>query len=874
MQKISIKREQSQAGLSFAKREKFRPQVKNKLLLLLVLLMTAATGAWAQEPATTYTAKMKDGTQDAKNWTIASGDKSATGDAADGLTGLSKKDAVTLTYGGRLKVKSVTATTDAEPPAPVEGKFTINANGDQVIFAKGNLQAKTEDYGANWTWGFAEHQYDYIGNAVANTSINGNGTVSTNGTVDLFGWVGTSGNLTGIAEYGISNVGYETAADAYGYQTTDQLKHDWGELIGDGNTWRVLTAAEWDYITHKRKDKQGSDVDRYAKATVNGVPGLILFPDEYEHVATPPTNINVNSKSAKFGDNQYDLAAWTLMENAGCIFLPASASRSKNVVSITTNYERGGYWTSTPHKTDGQSSYVMWFNYQSVGSAITEKSGRYYGNAVRLVKSATAQTAWDGDLSKLTAESTEKYATATDGMTITGTLAANVKVSIADGATVTLDNAVINGWNNDNYKWAGITCLGDATIILKDNTENTVKGFDAYYPGIQPAVGHKLIIKGGDQGTGKLTASSNGWAAGIGSGYGSGRPCGSIEIQGGNITATGGTRAAGIGSAYGGTCGDITIANTVTKVTAVKGTNAPYSIGKGDAGTCGTVTIGGTKYWENNAAVGDGDTYLAQATTEYPAAPTGNIVDLSTLTADYEAQNGDVLTGVTTSYKVTIAAGATVTLDGLTISGSKYCIKCLGDATIILKDGSTNTLTGTGDSFPALSIGDANTTLTIQGSTGVLNVESGDYCAGIGGGYSNTNSTCGNIRIEGGVITAQGGAEAAGIGSDSGPATCGDIIITGGTITAKGGTEAAGIGSGSDFGYEAVCGNITIANTVTKVTATKGSSAPYSIGKGDSGNCTIGTVTIGGTKYWENNAAVNGGDTYLATSPLIYEPSN
>lgn len=48
MQKISIKREQSQAGLSFAEREKFRPQVKNKLLLLLALLMTAATGAWAQ----------------------------------------------------------------------------------------------------------------------------------------------------------------------------------------------------------------------------------------------------------------------------------------------------------------------------------------------------------------------------------------------------------------------------------------------------------------------------------------------------------------------------------------------------------------------------------------------------------------------------------------------------------------------------------------------------------------------------------------------------------------------------------------------------------------------------------------------------------
>ena len=261
-----------------------------------------------------------------------------------------------------------------------------------------------------------------------------------------------------------------------------------------------------------------------------------------------------------------------------------------------------------------------------------------------------------------------------------------------------------------------------------------------------------------------------------------------------------------------------------------------------------------------------------KATSE-AGAPAANIVDLSTLTADYEAQDGDVLTGETSSYEVTIAAGATVTLDGVTISRSSYCIKCAGDATIILKDGSTNTLTSTSDEYPALSIGDANTTLTIQGSTGVLNVTSGENCAGIGGGYANTNNTCGNIRIEGGVITAQGGGSGSGIGTDCGTATCGDIIITGGTITAKGGTNAAGIGTGSGFSNPVVCGDITIANTVTKVTATAGENAAHSIGKGRGGKATCGTVTIGGTKYWENNAAVNGGDTYLATSPLIYDPS-
>lgn len=47
--KHSIKRVQSQAGLSFAEREDVRPKVKQKLLFLLVLLMTATTGAMAQD---------------------------------------------------------------------------------------------------------------------------------------------------------------------------------------------------------------------------------------------------------------------------------------------------------------------------------------------------------------------------------------------------------------------------------------------------------------------------------------------------------------------------------------------------------------------------------------------------------------------------------------------------------------------------------------------------------------------------------------------------------------------------------------------------------------------------------------------------------
>lgn len=225
------------------------------------------------------------------------------------------------------------------------------------------------------------------------------------------------------------------------------------------------------------------------------------------------------------------------------------------------------------------------------------------------------------DLSTLTADFVAK-----DGVVLTGVLGGNYKISIADGATVTLDGVTINGVNSSDCKWAGINCPGDATIILKDGKENTVKGFYTDYPGLWIAPGKTLTIKGETEGTGTLDASSNGQGAGIGAGLG-GINCGDIIIEGGNITATGGKWAAGIGgtvdadsqtascgnititggtitatggetgAAIGsgciGTCGDITIANTVTKVIATKGVGGGDCIGAGYSGKCGTVKVGG-----------------------------------------------------------------------------------------------------------------------------------------------------------------------------------------------------------------------------------------------------------------------------------------
>ena len=277
------------------------------------------------------------------------------------------------------------------------------------------------------------------------------------------------------------------------------------------------------------------------------------------------------------------------------------------------------------------------------------------------------------------------------------------------------------------------------------------------------------------------------------------------------------------------------------------------------------------------------------------ATPTGKTVDLATLTADYEAQDGDVLTGTLAgNYKISIADGATVTLDGVTINGvndSNYewaGITCEGGATIILSG--TNTVKGFYGDYPGIQAA-ADKTLTINGTGsltassygysagiggaksvacgnieiqgGTITATGGQYGAGIGGGY---NASWGNITISGGTVTAKGGANAAGIGGGrkggTGNFSGGNIIISGGTITATGGNNAAGIGGGrgQSGGIKSSCGTIEITTGVTQATATKGDDAPNSIGAGYLGTC--GTVTIGGN------------DGAISESPYTYQPSN
>ena len=202
------------------------------------------------------------------------------------------------------------------------------------------------------------------------------------------------------------------------------------------------------------------------------------------------------------------------------------------------------------------------------------------------------------DLSQLAGDYNAK-----NGDVLTGTLDGenqHVKITIADGARVTLRDATINGVDGERKcqedskkvpcRWAGLTCLGDCTIELKGS--NVVRGFYQWYPGIQAAkregegAEYTLTIEGDCY----LEAISGGRSAGIGSGHLA--DCGNIVIRGGTVKAVGGIFAAAIGCGSNGDCGDITITNGVTKVVAIK-RGSYHSIGAGDEGTIGKITIGG-----------------------------------------------------------------------------------------------------------------------------------------------------------------------------------------------------------------------------------------------------------------------------------------
>ena len=275
------------------------------------------------------------------------------------------------------------------------------------------------------------------------------------------------------------------------------------------------------------------------------------------------------------------------------------------------------------------------------------------------------------------------------------------------------------------------------------------------------------------------------------------------------------------------------ITGSITDLTLSDGTNTYNVTREAVAGpiyvairptTSATITVTTTVGTKNYKKTLIGKTYAKG--NGYPVSWTmAKVVDYS---AEINVPAGEHwYIGGSGEHNITIGEGATVTI-GSHLRMQNASIICSGNATIILADETTTYIFN-----GRIKAGPDGTTLTIKGNTGELNIQAGNSSgAAIG---ASDGDACGNIVIEGGVITAEG-ANAAGIGAST--ADCGDITISGGTVTAIG-KEGAGIGAST-----AECGNITISGGT--VTATGGNAGGAGIGSGSSDEGWCGDITISG----------------------------
>lgn len=296
---------------------------------------------------------------------------------------------------------TINEATGCRPIGALPGLFSV-ASGTQVYFSKGNLQYRATQNGvagdlthkvssnggatityANGEFRFAEEQYGIIGNAVGNTTMgDANRRVATVW-IDLFGY-GTSGYSNSAPPY------TELSSQVYTTSNINGTNFDWGvyNAISNGgdtpNQWRTLTNSEWNYLIKLRLfNGKGNDEvwnKGWARATVEGVHGLIILPDVW--TSTYPTN---RGSSSTWANNVYSSSStptWKEMEALGAVFLPAAGWHSAQKVSgVGTN---GEYSSST----DSQ-GYRYWFRFTTSNPDPTHSSGNYYENegmSVRLVQ--------------------------------------------------------------------------------------------------------------------------------------------------------------------------------------------------------------------------------------------------------------------------------------------------------------------------------------------------------------------------------------------------------------------------------------------------------------------------------------------------------
>ncbi len=181
-------------------------------------------------------------------------------------------------------------------------------------------------------------------------------------------------------------------------------------------------------------------------------------------------------------------------------------------------------------------------------------------------------------------------------------------------------------------------------------------------------------------------------------------------------------------------------------------------------------------------------------------------------------------------------------------------------ASLTIRDGGGTLTANGGANAPGIggTVGTHTGSLNIEGGT--IIAQGGEYAAGIGAARE---SAFGTVNISGGRVISTGYNLAAGIGGSEGSTGC-SVKISGGEVTATGGDGRGAYGGGAGIGGGLSGSNCSVEISGGTIFAQGGYSAPGIGGGFDGTDCSVkisgGTVTATGSAY---GAGIGAGDASI-----------
>lgn len=217
----------------------------------------------------------------------------------------------------------------------IPGLFTVNSDGKQVFFSRGNLYWNGSEYC------FEDNQY----------TVHTKSSAETENHIAHFYWSKSSDVARSLSNYSDAC----TSSDVF-FANNPKFK------VNEHTGWSVLTSGEWKYLLDTRNQD-----NKFAEAKIHNMNGLLIFPDGYSlpsgYISDGGTGMSKsNDENAGFPSENIPDETWIRMDAAGVVFLPAAGYRRgdpgcPNPADVFNVGDYGYYWSASPNN-DSSASYL------------------------------------------------------------------------------------------------------------------------------------------------------------------------------------------------------------------------------------------------------------------------------------------------------------------------------------------------------------------------------------------------------------------------------------------------------------------------------------------------------------------------------------